>query len=50
MFERECYYGDTIKASYEIKEKNEQEAVILHKIEDEDGKELTLLKTSWQAK
>ena len=50
LFQRECYYGDTIKASYQIKEENDQQVIVIHKIEDEEGKELTLLRTSWKAK
>lgn len=47
IFEKECRYGAEISASYEIKE-NEDEVLILHKIADNEGKELTVLTSSWK--
>ena len=46
VFEKECRYGTEISASYEIKE-NEDGVVILHKIDDIEGKELTVLISKW---
>ena len=47
IFEKECRYGAEISASYEIKE-SEDEILILHKIADNEGKELTVLTSSWK--
>ena len=47
IFEKECRYGAEISASYEIKE-NEDEVLILHKIADNEGKELTVLISKWK--
>ena len=46
IFEKECRYGAEIVASYEIKEE-ENSLVILHKIADNEGKELTVLTSKW---
>ena len=46
IFEKECRYGAEITASYEIKE-DENGLVILHKIADNEGKELTVLTSKW---
>lgn len=46
IFEKECSYGIQIKASTEIRETNEG-LLALHKIEDSNGKELTILTTKW---
>jgi medium-chain acyl-[acyl-carrier-protein] hydrolase len=47
VYEKETKYGDTIKVSTQIH--NEENRVIaIHKIEDTEGKELTLLKTIWE--
>jgi medium-chain acyl-[acyl-carrier-protein] hydrolase len=46
IYEKETTYGETIKVFTEVVYK-EEEAICTHKIEDEQGKELTLLKTSW---
>ena len=47
IFEKECRYGAEIIASYEIKE-NESGLVILHKIVDNEDKELTVLISKWK--
>lgn len=47
VFEKECRYGTEISASYEIR-KNEDGVVILHKIADIEGKELTVLISKWK--
>ena len=46
IFEKECRYGAEILASCEVKE-NEDGLIILHKIEDNEGKELTVLTSKW---
>lgn len=47
VYEKEAKYGDAIKVYTQIN--NEGNKIIaIHKIEDEEGKELTLLKTIWQ--
>ena len=49
VFEKECRYGAEISASYEIKENEDEEGlVILHKIADTEGKELTVLISKWK--
>ena len=48
VFEKECRYGAEIIASYEIKENEEKDGlVILHKITDDEGKELSVLTSKW---
>ena len=47
IFQKECSYGIQIKASCEVKEEDDR-LTILHKIEDEEGKELTTLITRWK--
>lgn len=47
IFEKECRYGAEIVASYEIKE-YEDSLVILHKITDNEDKELTVLTSKWK--
>lgn len=47
VFEKECSYGDDIKSICEIREDNEQ-YIILHKIENSDGKELSTLISKWK--
>lgn len=46
IFEKECSYGDEIKSSCEVKE-NDEQYIILHKIENVEGKELTTLISKW---
>ncbi|MBC5628635.1 acyl-[acyl-carrier-protein] thioesterase [Clostridium sp. NSJ-6] len=46
VFEKECSYGDEIKSICEVKE-NDEEYIILHKIENNEGKELTTLISKW---
>lgn len=46
VFEKECSYGDEIKSTCEIKETDDQ-YIILHKIENNEGKELTTLISKW---
>ena len=49
VFEKECRYGAEISASYEIKENEDEDGlVILHKIADTEGKELTVLISKWK--
>ena len=49
VFEKECRYGAEIIASYEIKENEEKDGlVILHKITDDEGKELSVLTSKWK--
>lgn len=47
IFEKECRHGAEITASYEIKEA-EDGLIILHKIVDNDGRELTVLTSKWK--
>ena len=46
VFEKECSYGEEIKSICEVKE-SENEYIILHKIENSEGKELTTLISKW---
>lgn len=46
-YEKETRYGETIKIFTEVKSE-ENQIIALHKIIDNDGKELTLLKTVWE--
>ena len=46
VFEKECKYGAEIIASYELREDND-ELIILHKIENHEGTELSILKSRW---
>ena len=46
VFEKECKYGVEIIASYEVREYND-ELIILHKIENNEGTELSILKSKW---
>lgn len=46
IFEKECRYGAEISASCEIKE-NEDKLTILHKLENNEGTELTVLISKW---
>ena len=46
VFEKECSYGDEIKSICEIKE-NDDQYIILHNIENAEGKELTTLISKW---
>lgn len=46
IFEKECRYGVEVIASCEVRE-NEEGLIILHKIEDCEGKELTVLTSKW---
>ena len=49
VFEKECRYGAEISALYEIRENEDEEGfVILHKIADTEGKELTVLISKWE--
>ncbi len=49
VFEKECRYGAEIIASYEIKENEAKDGlVILHKITDDEGKELSVLTSKWK--
>lgn len=47
VFEKECKYGVEIIASYEIREENDG-LIILHKIESNEGVELSILKSKWE--
>lgn len=49
IYEKETKYGDKIKALCEVIEQGDS-IICLHKIEDEEGKKLTLAKTEWQKK
>ena len=46
VFEKECKYGAEIIASYELREDND-ELIVLHKIENDEGTELSILKSRW---
>ena len=48
IFEKECKYGAEITASCQIKEKD-NELIILHKIAEQEGKELTVLTSRWKS-
>lgn len=48
VFQKECTYGTKIKASCQIREEDNGEIVALHKIESEEGVELTNLITKWK--
>lgn len=47
VYEKETTYGEVIKASVQIDRQAEDKVVCLHKIVDENGKELTLFRTEW---
>ena len=47
IYEKETTYGEMIKASTEIIHEDNQ-VICLHKIEDKEGKRLTLAKTTWE--
>ena len=47
VFQKECKYGAKIKSSCEIKEQLKGEIIILHKIENEKGTQLTSLISKW---
>ncbi|WP_196001809.1 acyl-ACP thioesterase domain-containing protein [Clostridium sp. 1001271B_151109_B4] len=51
VFEKECKYGSEIIASYELREdelrEENDELIILHKIENAEGTELSILKSKW---
>ena len=49
IYEKETKYGDRIKALCEIIDQGDT-IICLHKIEDEEGKKLTLAKTEWHKK
>lgn len=46
IFEKECSYGDEIETICEIKD-NEKQYIILHKIQNKEGKELATLISKW---
>ena len=46
VFEKECKYGAEIIASYVLREDND-ELIVLHKIENDEGTELSILKSRW---
>jgi medium-chain acyl-[acyl-carrier-protein] hydrolase len=46
IYEKETKYGDTINAVCEVLEDGDS-VICVHKIEDEEGKELTLARTEW---
>lgn len=48
IFTKECSYGTIITSVCEVKEESEDKLVIIHKIEDADGKELTSLISKWE--
>ena len=48
VFQKECKYGVKIKSSCEIKEKSDEQLTVLHKIENEDGTQLTSLISKWK--
>lgn len=48
IFIKECSYGTTINSVCEVKEGLDDELVIIHRIEDEEGKELTNLISKWK--
>ena len=47
IFEKECKYGAEITAACQIIEQ-EEKLTILHKISDQEGKELTILTSRWE--
>lgn len=47
VFQKECRYGAEIKASWQTIE-TEEGLIILHKIENDEGTELTILKSKWK--
>ena len=47
VFEKECKYGAEITAACQIIEQ-EEKLTILHKISDQEGKELTILTSRWE--
>jgi medium-chain acyl-[acyl-carrier-protein] hydrolase len=47
VYEKETKYGDVVKVSTQI-HNEENKVIAIHKIEDTEGKELTLLKTIWE--
>lgn len=48
IFIKECAYGTSIKTTCEVKESEEDGLVIIHKIEDAEGKELANLISKWK--
>lgn len=46
IYEKETKYGDRIKAICQVIEEGDS-IICIHKIEDEDGKKLTLARTQW---
>lgn len=47
VYEKETTYGEVIKASVQIDRQEEDKVVCLHKIVDENGRELTVFRTEW---
>ena len=47
IYEKETTYGEMIKASTEVIQEDNN-IICLHKIEDKEGKRLTLIKTTWE--
>lgn len=47
VFEKECYQNDEIKSVCEIKENEKEEIIVLHNIQNSEGKVITKMVSKW---